>query len=831
MSPQPPAPACPPGSHAHPDAAPTGPASPIRERAATRPGPGGGPAPASPIRERAESVLRALVGREDAALREDQWRAIEALVVGRRRALVVQRTGWGKSAVYLVATVLLREGWGPRADGAPAPSPGSRAGAGASVIISPLLALMRDQVAAARRAGINAVTINSANAAQWDEIEAQVRAGDVDVLLVSPERLNNPVFRDEVLPHLAAGAGLVVVDEAHCISDWGHDFRPDYRRIRTLLAELPPRTPVLATTATANQRVTDDVAEQLAGGAPGERAPEVLVLRGTLERDSLHLGALLLPDAATRLAWLTGYLRATAGSGIVYCLTVRAALEVAQRLREAGLDVAAYTSRTEAAEREGLEEDLKANRVKALVATSALGMGFDKPDLAFVVHVGAPNSPVAYYQQVGRAGRGVERAEVVLLPGAEDRAIWDWFGSQGFPPEDEVRAVLDALAAARADGEGVLSTSVLETATHLRRGRLESMLKVLDVDGAVRRVRGGWRATGRPWVYDAERYARVEAARADEQDLMLAYEYLPAPQCRMAFLRGVLDDPDLEPAWRCGSCDLCGGLDLSPTASREEVAAARRSLDRVGVVVEPRRQWPVGMGRLGLGGLRGRIAQAERPGPGMAVGRLDGLGVSGPLRELVGAQGDGEVPLALRDAVVEVAGRLGADIAGGSEPDGAGAGSDSGVGAGSDGGGGVGAGAGSNGAAGSNGGVGADAPDGPGSGAGELAVVIIESRRRPRLVRQLGRAVARTLSAAPLGIVGARGEPGRHDVGSAFRLAEVARSLTLESWSPDALARLHRARVVLVDDWTDSGWTLAVAGRLLLRAGAADVRPFVLAQR
>lgn len=824
MSPQPPAPACPPGSHARSGAAPTGPASPIRERAAARPGPGSGPAPASPIRERAESILRALVGREDAALREDQWRAIEALVVGRRRALVVQRTGWGKSAVYLVATVLLREGWGPRADGAPAPSPGSRAGAGASVIISPLLALMRDQVAAARRAGINAVTINSANAAQWDEIEAQVRAGDVDVLLVSPERLNNPVFRDEVLPHLAAGAGLVVVDEAHCISDWGHDFRPDYRRIRTLLAELPPRTPVLATTATANQRVTDDVAEQLAGGAPGERAPEVLVLRGTLERDSLHLGALLLPDAATRLAWLTGYLRATAGSGIVYCLTVRAALEVAQRLREAGLDVAAYTSRTEATEREGLEEDLKANRVKALVATSALGMGFDKPDLAFVVHVGAPNSPVAYYQQVGRAGRGVDRAEVVLLPGAEDRAIWDWFGSQGFPPEDEVRAVLDALAAARADGEGVLSTSVLETATHLRRGRLESMLKVLDVDGAVRRVRGGWRATGRPWVYDAERYARVEAARADEQGLMLAYEHLSAPQCRMAFLRGVLDDPDLEPAWRCGSCDLCGGLDLSPTASREEVAAARRSLDRVGVVVEPRRQWPAGMGRLGLGDLRGRIAQAERPGPGMAVGRLDGLGVSGPLRELVGAQGDGEVPLALRDAVVEVAGRLGADIAGGSEPGGAGGGG-AGPGAPAEPGGGAGDGAPAGAGPGASGGSGADA------GAGGLAVVIIESRRRPRLVRQLGRAVARTLSAAPLGIVGARGEPGRHDVGSAFRLAEVARSLTLESWSPDALARLRGARVVLVDDWTDSGWTLAVAGRLLLRAGAADVRPFVLAQR
>ena len=764
---------------------------------------------AQPLPTRARTLLAALTNNPHAAFHTGQYQAIEALVAHRRRVLVVQRTGWGKSAVYFIAALLLRE-----------------QGAGPALIISPLLALMRDQVAAAERAGVRAAMLNSSNVTDWDDIRTRLESDQIDVLLISPERLNNPAFRDDWLPQLAPRLGLLVVDEAHCISDWGHDFRPDYRRIRTLLAELPPRTPVLATTATANQRVTDDVAEQLAGGAPGERAPEVLVLRGTLERDSLHLGALLLPDAATRLAWLTGYLRATAGSGIVYCLTVRAALEVAQRLREAGLDVAAYTSRTEAAEREGLEEDLKANRVKALVATSALGMGFYKPDLAFVVHVGAPNSPVAYYQQVGRAGRGVDRAEVVLLPGAEDRAIWDWFGSQGFPPEDEVRAVLDALAAARADGEGILSTSVLETATHLRRGRLESMLKVLDVDGAVRRVRGGWRATGRPWVYDAERYARVEAARADEQGLMLAYEHLSAPQCRMAFLRGVLDDPDLEPAWRCGSCDLCGGLDLSPTASREEVAAARRSLDRVGVVVEPRRQWPAGMGRLGLGDLRGRIAQAERPGPGMAVGRLDGLGVSGPLRELVGAQGDGEVPLALRDAVVEVAGRLGADIAGGSEPGGAG-GEDTGPGAGglAEPGGGAGAGAPAGAGPGAGGGSGAPA------GAGGLAVVIIESRRRPRLVRQLGRAVARTLSAAPLGIVGARGEPGRHDVGSAFRLAEVARSLTLESWPPDALARLRGARVVLVDDWTDSGWTLAVAGRLLLRAGAADVRPLVLAQR
>ena len=755
-------------------------------------------APADPaLRARAEEVLRALVGREDARLREDQWRAIEALVVGRRRTLVVQRTGWGKSAVYFVATALLREGWA-----------GGRRGA--SVIISPLLALMRDQVAAARRAGIHAVTMNSANATEWETIEEQVRAGAVDVLLVSPERLNNPVFRDEVLPHLAADAALVVVDEAHCISDWGHDFRPDYRRIRTLLAHLPEHTPVLATTATANARVTADVAEQLAARDAGQA--EVLVLRGSLERAALHLAVLTLADAATRLAWLTGYLRGTPGSGIVYCLTVSAAEQVTAGLREAGLEVATYTGQTDPAERERLEDELRSNRVKALVATSALGMGFDKPDLAFVVHVGAPASPVAYYQQVGRAGRGVERAEVVLLPGAEDRAIWDWFGAQGFPPEAQVREVLAGLEAARQEGEGAMSTALLETVTQLRRSRLESMLKVLDVDGAVRRVRGGWVSTGAPWVYDAERYRRVEAARTAEQDLMVAYERLEAPACRMAFLRAALDDPVMAEGWRCGCCDLCGGLVLDVGTAAKEREAAHECLTRVGVLIEPRKQWPVGMDRLGLPSLRGRIPEASRAEVGLAVGRLDGLGVSAALRALVepaaavpgGARAsagpeepdarggaDGAVPEALREATLEVAVRLG-QLA---QPDG----------------------------------------DGQEEGAdgqeGELVVVVVDSRTRPRLVRQLGHAVARTLAAAPLGVVSVRGEPGRHDVGSAFRLAQVARSLSVEDWPRRALARLQGAHVVLVDDWSDSGWTLAYAAALLREAGAAEVRPFVLAQR
>lgn len=708
-------------------------------------------------REAAERHLRALVGRDDALLRDDQWSAIEALAVDRRRALVVQRTGWGKSAVYFVATKLLREG-----------------GAGPTVIVSPLLALMRNQIAAAERAGIRAVTINSTNIDQWQPIHDQIHAGEVDVLLVSPERLNNPGFRDEVLPRLAATCGLLVVDEAHCISDWGHDFRPDYRRLRTLLAELPSGIPVLATTATANQRVTDDVAEQLVlrsassarheglgVHADGTSDAAVLVQRGTLDRESLRLGVVQLKTPEQRLAWLAEHLAEQPGSGIVYCLTVAATQEVAGYLRDRGLEVAAYSGQTEPDERHALEQALVDGRVKALIATSALGMGFDA-SLGFVINLGAPQSPVAYYQQVGRAGRGTDDATVVLLPQIEDRDIWAYFASLGFPREEQVRETLAALAAS----ERPMSTATLETRVELGRNRLESMLKVLDVDGAVQRVQGGWVATGQPWTYDADRYARVAEAREREQQAMLGY--LRTTECRMRYLREQLDDPE---AADCGRCDNCGGVTLSSSVSEAAVAEAGQRLSRPGVVLEPRRMWPTALANLGLD-LKGKIAAGA--GPGRTVARLTDLGHGQALRALFREDTpDGPVPPGLAQAVMDVMKDWSSEWA--SRPD---------------------------------------------------AIVVVESATRPTLVGDLAEGLSRVMQIPVVGTWAIRDPtvpPRAGASNSAQRVAAVRRRGGLDAEVPPG------STVLLVDDQVATGWTLTVAATAIRAAGADAVLPLALA--
>ena len=549
----------------------------------------------------ANRVITSLAG-EGAALREDQLRAVTALA-GRpvdpaergARVLVVQATGWGKSAVYWSATAIIRAG-----------------GGGPTLIVSPLLSLMRDQVSAAARGGLSAATLNSSNVDEWSTIEAQLRAGDLDVLLVSPERLANPGFGRRVLDALAGNLGLLVIDEAHAVSDWGHDFRPDYRRVADVLRTVNPTTPVLATTATANARVTADVAAQLDAGTAGE---PTLVLRGPLARKSLHLNVIDGLSPVQRYGWVAQSLPALPGSGIVYVLTVADADRLVEAIRAVHGDavaVAAYTGQLDADRRHQLEDALLRNEVKALVATSALGMGYDKPDLGFVVHVGSPPSPVSYYQQVGRAGRALDDAVVMLLASQTDDRIWDHFATATIPDPDKMRDLLSALDAA----DEPQSVVQLEAATRFRRTRIELMLKQLAVDGVTDRTPDGWVVTGKPWTYDAAHYDGILAVRRREADIMRAY--IAGRTCLMRLLTESLDDPQ---AADCGRCSVCRGAlsdGLTDTVDDETVRTVTSTLRRKAQTLDPRKMWPGGeFGR------RGRIPADLLAAPGRVLAHAD----------------------------------------------------------------------------------------------------------------------------------------------------------------------------------------------------------------
>ena len=505
--------------------------------------------------------VQALAG-PDAVPRPDQLAAVTALVADRKRTLLVARTGFGKSAVYFSATRMLRDrGWGP------------------TIVISPLLALMRDQVSAASALDVRAATINSANIDSWDEIEAKIAADEIDLLLIAPERLGNPGFRERVFTMMLSRPFALVCDEAHCISDWGHDFRPDYLRLRQVIDELPAWAPVLATTATANQRVTDDIATQL--------GDDTVVLRTSLDRESLHCSVVELDDDSERLAWLADNLDELEGSGIIYALTVDQAITTADWLRQKGHDVAAYSGRSTPEEREELERRLRSNEMKALIATSALGMGYDKPDMAFCIHLGMPPTPVAYYQQIGRAGRGIPRAEVIAMPRpTEDERVWKWFESVSLPSAEVCHRVISYL-----DPKSPTSIPRLEATVNMGRSRLSTLLNILDVQGAVRRTKGGYVRTTEGWEYNAELAERLRALRAEEAEQMRSY---PAHEgCRLRYMRELLDDPDAEDCGRCDRCVVAAGgvFSLAAEPSAVALAEARDHLRAVDISVEPRRQW------------------------------------------------------------------------------------------------------------------------------------------------------------------------------------------------------------------------------------------------
>ncbi len=670
--------------------------------------------------------LRTLTGNPAADFRDSQLEAINDLVDDRARVLCVQRTGWGKSAVYFVATSLLRS-----------------AGAGPTLIVSPLLALMRNQIAAASRLGLRALTVNSTNRDAWDEIRAALAADEVDLLLISPERLNNPVFREDMLPLFASAVGLLVIDEAHCISDWGHDFRPDYRRVRDMLDALGSDAAVLATTATANDRVVADVEEQL--------GTETRKYRGALARTSLRLETLELPRPAERLAWLVEHVPQFEGSGIIYTLTKRDAEQVAAFLTAHGVAAEAYSGELDTETRISVEERLLSNELKAVVATSALGMGYDKSDLRFVVHFQAPGSVVSYYQQVGRAGRGVDHADVVLLRGVEDKRIQDFFIEQAFPGEERVSAVLRALD----DAPDGCTTRELQLVVNLGLGRIEAMLKVLDVEGAVTRAGTRWsRVPGSDWHYDGERYAAVTKLRRSEQEAMARFGV--DGRCLMRVLQEELDDPAPQD---CGRCSVCTAPRFADPPSPDLVELAQRHLRARPLELDVRKQAP----DAATGAMR-KIPAEALISPGWALCRVgDGGWWPAVTRGLEGGRLDDEIVLALADIV-------------------------------------------------------------RGAGVGASWVSVVPSVALGDTLRDAAARVAAQLG-VPFGDTLERTEPRppqREMANTAQQAANVRGAFRVVATPPPGTG-------ILFDDRRMSGWTLAMTGGQLRKAGADAVVPLTLA--
>ena len=564
--------------------------------------------------ERALELLRLGSGLPDAEFREGQEGAIRHIVAGNGRLLVVQKTGWGKSFVYFIATKLLRE-----------------AGMGPGLLISPLLSLMRNQIAAAMRMGVHAETVNSDNQDRWEKVENAIDRNEVDILLISPERLANEHFRTQVLAKISNRIALLVIDEAHCISDWGHDFRPHYRLIERIIRFLPPNLRLLATTATANNRVIDDLTEVL--------GPNLEISRGDLNRPSLTLQTIRLPTQAERLAWLAEQLPVLPGNGIIYTLTKRDVEQVSEWLKSCGLNVAAYTSETGDL-RPQLEDALLQNKVKALVATTALGMGFDKPDLAFVIHYQTPGSAVAYYQQVGRAGRALAAAYGVLLGGQEETEITDYFIKSAFPTREEVQEILDALE----NEPGGLSVPMIEATVNISNKRIKKTTLLLSLEAPAPIAKQGtkWQLTPEtlsPTFW--ERAERLTELRRVEQEQM--QEYAGLTSNHMNFLIQALD----------GKPSSILPPSLPPLATEPDTVLVRKAvafLRRTSLSFEPRKQWP--SGGLQHYNLSGRIASGLQAQPGKALCIWGDAGWGGLVRE--GKYHDGYFSDELVDACHEL---------------------------------------------------------------------------------------------------------------------------------------------------------------------------------
>jgi len=495
-----------------------------------------------------------------AQFREGQQEALISVLEG-KRTLVVQKTGWGKSLVYFLATNMLR-----------------RAGKGVTVVISPLLALMNNQIESAAFFGLTAVTINSNNRDEWEMIVEKVIHNQIDVLIISPERLSNDDFMKDVMNVISGSMGMFVVDEAHCISDWGHDFRPDYRRIINIIKYLPSTVPLLATTATANDRVVEDI--------KSEFGTNITVSRGSLTRDSLAIQVIEMALKEERLAWLSDHLAELPGVGIIYCLTISDCNLVSKWLNDRGIVAKQYTGQMDAESRNEIQQLFMTNGMKVLVATVAFGMGVDKSDIGFVIHFQKPGNVVAYYQQIGRAGRGINRAVAILFSGIEDDKISEFFIASAFPTREEMQGVIDTITKL-----GGASKYDIERNVNMKLKRIESCLKYLSVNGDIYKEKNKYLKSAKVWVIDNDHSKRITELRHHE--LRRMNDFVHTNECYMKFVAGELNDGT---ARNCGKCSNCMGEDIiSREINKKTLYEAQRYLRAGNYVIEPRKMWPVGV--------------------------------------------------------------------------------------------------------------------------------------------------------------------------------------------------------------------------------------------
>lgn len=541
------------------------------------------------MRKTAEQYLKRMLG-NDACFHADQYESIQSILSG-NKTLVVQKTGWGKSIVYFIATKILRD-----------------SGKGLTILISPLLSLMRNQIESARRIGLNAFTLNSSNEEDWAEIEKQIVNDKCDILLVSPERLGNREFQT-LLQKVTKGIGMFVIDEAHCISNWGHDFRLDYKRIVNIVGTLPSNVPILATTATANERVVEDIASQIGS--------DMKIIRGSLTRESLQLQVINLKSQAERLAWLAERIPNIDGSGIIYCSTTSDCRKVAKWLKDKGIDAHAYYGKVEENSeytREELEQMLLDDEIKVLVATDALGMGFDKPNLSFVIHYQKPGNLVAYYQQIGRAGRKLEKAYVVLLTGGEDDdEINEYFINSAFPTKKQMKLVLNLI---EESDDGMKFTDVLKK-INIGYRKAEQCLKFLEMERLI--YKDGTKYVRTP----VKENISLESKKITEQrlyELKVMNEFCLTTECYMEFIAKQLDDHSAKSCTRCSNC-LEEPI-LPTTVSNKNVAKAIQFLKGEFLKIKPRKQWPNG----GVEGFKGKIKEEFRNEEGRALSQYGDAG-------------------------------------------------------------------------------------------------------------------------------------------------------------------------------------------------------------